>query len=68
VIRVLPWIPEASRRFGEIKARLEKEGALIDDFDIAIAAIALSHEAGVLTANLAHFSRVPGLSRGQWEP
>jgi len=67
MIQVLPWTPEASRRFGEIKARLEQGGSLIDDFDIAIAAIALSHDAGVLTANLAHFSRVPGLSCSQWE-
>ena len=67
VVKVLPWTPESSRMFGSIKAGLERSGELIDDFDIAIAAIAISHDAGVLTANLAHFKRVPGLSSRHWE-
>jgi tRNA(fMet)-specific endonuclease VapC len=67
VVKVLPWTAESSRLFGSIKAGLERSGELIDDFDIAIAAIAMSHEAGVLTANLAHFRRVPGLSSSYWE-
>ena len=61
VVKVLPWTAESSRLFGSIKAGLERNGELIDDIDIAIAAIAISHDAGVLTANLVHFSRVPGL-------
>jgi len=67
VVKVLPWTAESSRLFGSIKAGLERSGELIDDFDIAIAAIAMSHDAGVLTANLAHFRRVPGLSANHWE-
>jgi len=66
-VKVLPWTAESSRLFGSIKAGLERSGELIDDFDIAIAAIAMSHDAGVLTANLAHFRRVPGLSANHWE-
>ncbi len=66
LIRVLPWIPESSVYFGEIKAKLESTGRLIDDFDIAIAAIALSHSASVITANLTHFKRIDGLSCQHW--
>jgi predicted nucleic acid-binding protein len=66
VIRVLDWTPQASVRFGAIKAALERSGRLIDDFDIAVAAIALAHGAGVVTANLPHFSRVPGLRCALW--
>jgi len=66
VLKVLPWTTEASRLFGSIKAGLERSGELIDDFDIAIAAIAMSHDASVLTANLTHFSRVSGLSCAEW--
>jgi tRNA(fMet)-specific endonuclease VapC len=65
-VSILPWTAESSRLFGSIKAGLEQSGQLIDDFDIAIAAIAISHDARVITANLAHFSRVPGLSCGHW--
>ncbi len=66
VLKVLPWTPESSSRFGSIKAALERTGDLIDDFDIAIAAIAMSHDAGVLTANLVHFRRIRDLSCTGW--
>jgi tRNA(fMet)-specific endonuclease VapC len=66
VITVLPWIPEASKKYGEIKADLERRGKIIDDFDIAIAAIAISHESGVLTANLKHFERIKDLETRSW--
>ncbi len=66
VLQVLPWIPESSARFGEIKAALERTGEPIDDFDVAIAAIALSHGAEVLTANLPHFRRVDKLVSRHW--
>lgn len=66
VIRILDWIPRASVQFGGIKAALERAGALIDDFDIAIAAIALAHGAQVITSNLAHFARIEGLVCRHW--
>lgn len=66
VIHVLPWTAESSSAFGSIKAALEQAGELIDDFDIAIAAIALSHGVEVITANLVHFGRVSGLTCRHW--
>src|SRR4030042_3946275 len=51
-IRVLEWTPQASVRFGGIKAALERAGQPIDDFDIAVAAVALAHQAQGITANL----------------
>ena len=66
VLRQIPWDDESSQNYGTIKANLEKRGELIDDFDIAIAAIALSHDAEVITANLAHFKRVTGLACRHW--
>jgi tRNA(fMet)-specific endonuclease VapC len=65
-IRVLDWTPQASASFGGIKAALEAAGQLIDDFDIAVAAIAMAHEAQVITANLPHFARVKGLRSRHW--
>jgi len=61
VITILPWSQESSVYFGKIKADLEHRGELIDDFDIAIGAIALSHECGVITRNIAHFKRITNL-------
>lgn len=67
LIRVLPWTPESSANFGEIKADLERRGELIDDFDIAIAAIALAHKCSVITANLRHFRKVKNLESKTWK-
>lgn len=67
LIRVLPWSPESSINFGEIKADLERRGELIDDFDIAIAAIALAHKCSVITANLRHFRKVKNLESKGWK-
>ena len=66
VIEVLPWNPESSENYGEIKANLERRGKPIDDFDIAIAAIAMSHKCGVITANLKHFERIKNLETKSW--
>lgn len=65
-IRVLEWTRSSSAQFGEIKAQLERDGTPIDDMDIAIAAVAASHGAAVVTANLVHFSRIAGLSARRW--
>jgi len=65
-LTVLPWTDESSRRFGACKARLERDGVPVDDFDIAIGAIAFSHDAEVVTANLPHFSRFEGLACRHW--
>ena len=66
IINVLPWQSEASKKYGEIKADLERRGKIIDDFDIAIAAIAMSHECGVLTVNLKHFERIKDIDIKSW--
>lgn len=66
MIRVLPWDEKSSVKFGSIKAALEKRGTPIDDFDVAIAAIAMSHDAEVITANLTHFKLIEGLVSLHW--
>lgn len=65
-LRVLEWTPRASEQFGAIKAQLEHDGTVIDDMDIAIAAVAAAHDAVVVTANLVHFRRVSGVSSTHW--
>ena len=67
VITVLPWSPNASKSFGKIKADLERLGQLIDDFDIAIGAIAIAHRCSVITANLNHFQRISKLQSISWK-
>lgn len=60
------WTDVVSRTFGRIKATLERRGARIEDFDAAIAAHALALDATLVTANLKHMIRVPGLRVEDW--
>jgi tRNA(fMet)-specific endonuclease VapC len=60
------WTDDVSYRFGEIKADLERRGVRVDDFDVAIAAHALAHDAVVVTRNVRHFARIRGLRVEDW--
>lgn len=52
--------------FGEMKARQTKTGKTIDDFDLAIAAIAVTHDLIVATLNVHHFEKIDGLKWEDW--
>lgn len=60
------WSDEVSECFGVIKATLEGRGQRLEDFDIAIAAHALARGAVLVSANLDHMTRVPGLTVEDW--
>jgi tRNA(fMet)-specific endonuclease VapC len=65
-VRWADWTEDAAGEFGRQKARLEKAGRMIEDVDIAIAAIALVLDARVATLNAKHFKRIGGLSVEDW--
>lgn len=60
-VTVLSFDAPAARVYGEIRARLEASGRPLADADLQIAATALAHDLELVTGNLKHFSRVPGL-------
>lgn len=60
----LPWDDVVSRAFGERKARLERAGHRMSDFDLAIASHALAFGLIVVTADTA-FERL-GLRPESW--
>ena len=60
------WTDAVSQVFGRIKATLERRGTRIEDFDAAIAAHALALDAMLVTANVDHMIRVPGLRVEDW--
>jgi tRNA(fMet)-specific endonuclease VapC len=61
------WSDAVSHAYGRIKAALERRGTRIEDFDAAIAAHALAADATLVTANLGHMTRVPGLRIEDWD-
>ncbi len=52
--------------FGMLKAGMKEKGVNVDDFDLIIAATALSLNYTIVTNNTKHFSKVPGLKMTNW--
>lgn len=50
----------------EIYADLRRQGALIEDADLLIAATAIAHNVCLVTNNVSHFARVPELVFEDW--
>jgi tRNA(fMet)-specific endonuclease VapC len=63
---VVPFDEPASRVYGPLRADLEAEGRRLAEPDLRIASIALSRDLTLVTGNLRHFSRVPGLRVENW--
>ena len=47
--------------FANIKADLEKQGRRLEDFDLLIAATAITHGLTLISKNTKHFERIKGL-------
>ena len=52
--------------FGDLKAELGSRGNTVDDFDLVIAATAISYNYCLVTNNEKHFKMVPGLKLENW--
>lgn len=61
-----PLDQEAARRYGELRALLERQGAPIGANDTWIAAHAMALDATVVTGNEREFRRVPDLRVENW--
>jgi len=48
-------------RFALIRKSLRLKGQLIDNFDLLIAVTCLTHNLILITNNISHFKRIPGL-------
>jgi tRNA(fMet)-specific endonuclease VapC len=65
-VPVLPLTKAAGEMWAEIRTRLKKEGRMIGNNDLWIAAHALASELTVVTNNEKEFRRVPGLKVENW--
>ena len=64
VVLSLDW--HVARQFGELKTDLHHRGIPLANFDLLIAATARVHDLVLVTANTAHFERIPGLKLENW--
>jgi tRNA(fMet)-specific endonuclease VapC len=66
VVDVVSFDEDAARVYGDIRAQLERLGTPLAEPDLRIAAIALSRQLTLVTGNVRHFARVPGLVVENW--
>ncbi len=66
IASVLPFDEPAARMYGRLRTTLEQAGKPLAEPDLRIASIALQHELTMVTGNVRHFERVPGLVIENW--
>lgn len=60
-LTVLPFDSSTAEVYGRVAAALERSGRALEDNDLQIAATALLYGLVLVTGNLRHFERIPGL-------
>jgi len=63
---VLPFDEPAAEIYGSLRATLERAGRPLAEPDLRIAATALSRDLTLVSGNVRHFARVPGLRLENW--
>ena len=64
---ILPLTDQVVDRAATLYGELHRQGALLPDADLLIAATALESQRTLVTNNLAHFQRVPNLVIETWK-
>ncbi len=68
VVKVIHFDLDCAHVCGRIQAGLMDRGIPIESADVQIAATALRHRLTLVTANVRHFDRVPGLELATFQP
>lgn len=63
---IIDFNMESFNNFGLVKANLMKKGQLLDNFDLCIGSLALSHNKILVTNNVKHFDRIDKLKVDNW--
>lgn len=65
-VQVIPFDEQAGEAYGHVRSDLEKRGEIIGNYDLLIAAHALSQKMTLVTHNTKEFKRVKGLKIEDW--
>jgi tRNA(fMet)-specific endonuclease VapC len=65
-LEIVSFDAEAMRRYGQLRAQLEKRGTPIGPLDMLIAAHAMALGSALVTDNVREFERIPGLALENW--
>ena len=66
IVRALPWDAEAADAYADIRHQLVTAGQVIGEIDMMIAAHSLAAGAVLVTNNVRHYERIPGLALANW--
>jgi len=64
---ILPLTEKSVKISAEIYSTLRKAGNRLDDIDLLIAGIAIENDMTLITNNVKHFGRIPGLKIENWK-
>ncbi len=65
-LEILPVGQEIVEIFGMEKAKLERRGTPLEDFDLVLGCCALAHNLTLVTNNVKHFKKMEGLRVVNW--
>ncbi len=65
-LKIHPFDEAAAKMYSVARAQLEKDGKIISERDLQIAAIALSRKLTLVTHNVKEFARIKNLSIEDW--
>lgn len=63
---VLPFDTDAAELYATLRADLETAGQTLHEADLRVASVALARNLIMVTGNVRHFERIPGLSVENW--
>ena len=66
MMREIPFDGRSAILFGRVKSDLRRQGQLVSDSVLFIAATALVHDGVLVTGDTGHFERIPGLRIEDW--
>ena len=65
-VKIINTDMEILKKFGRLKAALERQGNTLSDSDLLIAATCLDRCTALVTGNTSHYSRINGLVLDNW--
>jgi len=65
-LKILDYDLESARQSAQIIEKMRKKGKTVGDMDSIIAGIAIANNESLVTRNVKHFKRIPGLKVIKW--
>lgn len=65
-LEIFPFTANSGKIYGDIRANLQREGEMINELDIFIAAIVKENNMKLITKNVRHFEKINNLKIESW--